>query len=77
MSASAQVYISHASGKELLNLSQMTNFKLFQTETVCSSSKLEEFADDIFKFDGNGRKFFKHKENNNPPATAIFFFQKL
>ena len=29
---------------------QMTNFRLFQTE---------EFADDIFKFDEDGRKFSK------------------
>ena len=32
----------------------MTNFRLFQTE---------EFADDNFKFDKNGRKLFKRVEN--------------
>ena len=32
----------------------MTNFRLFQTK---------EFADDNFKFDENGRKFFKQVEN--------------
>ena len=32
----------------------MTNFRLFQTEKV---------ADHNFKFDENGRKFFKRKEN--------------
>ena len=33
---------------------QMTNFRLFQTE---------EFADDNFKFDENGRKLSKRVEN--------------
>ena len=32
----------------------MTNFRFFQTE---------EFADDNFEFDENGRKFSKQKEN--------------
>ena len=36
----------------LLTLSQTTNFRLFQ-----------EFADNNFKFDENGRKFFKWVEN--------------
>ena len=30
---------------------------------ILDSSKLKEFADDNFKFDENGRKFFKHVEN--------------
>ena len=37
-----------------LTLSQTTNFRLFQTE---------EFADDNFEFDENGRKFTKQVEN--------------
>ena len=37
-----------------LTLSQTTNFRLYQ---------LKEFADDDFKFDGNGRTFSKQVEN--------------
>ena len=37
-----------------LTLSQMT---------ILDSSKLEEFADNSFKFDENGRKFFTWVEN--------------
>ena len=37
-----------------ITLSQMTNFRPFQTE---------EFADDNFTFDENGRKPFKWVEN--------------
>ena len=35
---------------------------LSQTSNL-DSSKLKEFADDTFKFDENGRKFFKSVEN--------------
>ena len=31
--------------------------------TISDSSKLKEFADDNFKFDGNGRKLSKRVEN--------------
>ena len=41
-----------------LTLSQTTKFTLFQTE-----SKLKEFSDDNFKFDGNDRKLSKLVEN--------------
>ena len=37
----------------ILTLSQTTNFRLFQTE----------FADDNFKFDGNGGKFSEKVKN--------------
>ena len=40
----------------VFNRSKMTKFR--------PSSKLKEFADDNFKFDENGRKFFKWVENN-------------
>ena len=40
--------------KLFLTLSQMTNFRLHQTE---------EFADDNFNFDENGRKFSRRVEN--------------
>ena len=39
---------------QLLTLSQMTNFRLLQTERV---------SDDNFKFDENGREFSKRVEN--------------
>ena len=39
-----------------LSLSQMTNFRLFQTK---------EFADNNFKFDKNDTKFSKRVENSN------------
>ena len=44
---------------ELLSfsLSQMTNFRLKQTERVC------KFADDSFKLDENSRKLSKRAEN--------------
>ena len=33
-------------------------------QQTLDSSKLKEFADDSFKFDENGRKFFKRVEND-------------
>ena len=39
----------------VLTLSQTTNFRL---------TKVKEFADDNFKFDENGIKYFKRVENN-------------
>ena len=38
-----------------LTVPQMTNFRLFQTQTI---------GNDHFKLDENGRKFFKQIENN-------------
>ena len=35
----------------------------FPKRQILDSSKLKEFADDNFRFDGNGRKFFKWEEN--------------
>ena len=35
----------------------------FVRRQILDSSKLEEFADDNFKFDGNGRKLSKRVEN--------------
>ena len=37
--------------------------KTFPKRHILDSSKLKEFADDNFKFDGNGRKFSKRVEN--------------
>ena len=35
----------------------------FSKRQILNSFKLKEFADDDFKFDENGRKFFKRVEN--------------
>ena len=37
--------------------------QLFPKRQILDSSKLREFADDNFKFDGNGRKFLNRVEN--------------
>ena len=48
---------------------QITNTKLnnttypFPKRQILDSSKLKEFADNNFRFDGNGRKFSKRVEN--------------
>ena len=38
-------------------------FNPFPNDKFLESFKLKEFADDNFKFDENGRKFFKQVEN--------------
>ena len=38
--------------------------QLFSKEQMLDSSKQTEFADDKFRFDENGRKFFKWVENS-------------
>ena len=35
----------------------------FTKQQILDTSKLEEFADDIFEFDKKGRKFFKRIQN--------------
>ena len=35
----------------------------FYKQQILDSSKVKEFADDNFEFDGNGRKSFKEVEN--------------
>ena len=54
-------------GKEL-TLSQTTTFRLFQTE---------EFADDNFKSDENGRKFSKSVENTVEKGEIAHYEQFL
>ena len=39
------------------------DIKPFSKRQILDSSKLKEFEDDNFKFDENGRKFFKWVEN--------------
>ena len=47
----------------------MTNFRLLQTERVC--------ADDSFKFDENGRKFSKRRENTLGKGEIAHYEQFL
>ena len=51
-----------------LILSQTTNFRLFQKR---------KFAQDIFKFDKNGRKFSKQVENNVGKGEIVLYEQFL
>ena len=51
-----------------LTLSKTTNFSL---------SKLKEFADDNFKFDENGRKFFSRVENTAEKEEIACYMQFL
>ena len=39
-------------------------FQPFPKQQILDSSKLKEFADDNFRFDGIGTKFFNRVENN-------------
>ena len=45
--------------------------------TILDSSKLKGFADDNFKFDENGRKFFKRVENTVGKEEIARFEQFL
>ena len=55
--------------KSFLTLSQMTNFRPFQTK--------KKFADNNFKFDENGQKFFKHVENTEVKGEIAPYEQFL
>ena len=44
---------------------------------MLDSSKLKQFADDNFRFKGNGRKFAKCVENNVGKGEAIYPFPTL
>ena len=44
---------------------------------MLDSSKLKEFADDSFKFDENGRKFYKMVENNVGKGEITHYEQFL
>ena len=43
--------------------SNQSNSQLFLKQQILDSSKLKEFADDTFKFDDHGGKFYKRAEN--------------
>ena len=49
----------------------------FPNDKFLDSSKLIEFADDNFKFDGNGRKFSKRVENNVGKGEIALYEQFL
>ena len=51
-----------------LTLSQMTNFRPFQTERIAANN---------FKFDKNGRKFFKGVENTVEKGEIAHYEQFL
>ena len=49
----------------------------FTRRQILDSSKLKEFADDIFKFDENGRKFSKWVENTVGKGEIAHYEQFL
>ena len=49
----------------------------FPKRQILGSSKLKEFADNNFKFDGNVRKFFKRVENTVGKAEIARYQQFL
>ena len=53
-------------------------YEPFPTQPILDSSKLEEFADDNFKFDENGRKLSKWVGNTQYEQFLFFpqWFQK-
>ena len=44
---------------------------------MLDSAKLKEFADDNFKFDENGKKFFKQVENTGGKGEIAHYEQFL
>ena len=49
--------------EDIVDKKDNTNINPFPNDKFFDSSKLKDFADDNFKFDENGRKFFKGEEN--------------
>ena len=49
----------------------------FPKRQIFDSSKLKEFADDNFRFNENGTKFFKRVENNVEKGEIAFYEQFL
>ena len=49
----------------------------FPKRQILDSSKLKEFADDNFKFDGNGRKLSKRVENTAGKGEIALYEQFL
>ena len=52
-------------------------FYLFPIRQILDSPKLKEFADDNFKFDGNGRKFSRWVENTVGKGEIAHYEQFL
>ena len=46
--------------------------ELFPKRQILNSSKLEEFADDNFEFDENGRKFSERVENTVEKSGLVW-----
>ena len=53
------------------------HFKLFFKRQILDSRKMKEFADDNFKFDENGRKFFKRVKTTVGKREIACFEQFL
>ena len=49
----------------------------FPEQQILDSSELKEFADDNFKFDENGRNFFKREENTVGKGEIAHYEQFL
>ena len=49
-------------------------FKPFEKRQILNSTKLKKFADDIFKYDENGRKFSKRVENTVEKGEIVTKF---
>ena len=66
---------AHADDKsrveQMMNLDHMRKLasQSFPKQQILDSSKLKEFANHNFKFDENGRKFFKRVENTVVKGT--------
>ena len=57
-------YLNPVITNELLHIIHHVDpLKPFPKRQILDLSKLKEFADDNFKFDENGRKFFRRVEN--------------
>ena len=54
-----------------------SDFNPFPNDRILDPSKLEEFADDNFKFDENGRKFFKRIEDTVGKGEIAHYKQFL
>ena len=53
------------------------NVLIFPKQQILDTSKLKEFADDNLKFDENGRKLFKQRENTVGKGEIVHYEQFL
>ena len=89
LSVAVSVISDNKTPSKAIQLFEISFMKLSTTEPfpklqILNSSKLNEFADDNFTFDGNGRKFSKQDEKHSgerkkcslwaiPPFPTAFF----